>query len=113
MAEPSFKFKVVTPNEVFFEGEAVSVVAPGVLGYLGILKNHAPFITTIGEGETTAERELRAISLNYVNRSVSIQTGFGLETFLSRDLSTVANDFRATMAPALRQLFIDQISRRP
>ncbi len=53
MAEPSFKLKVVTPNEVFFEGDVVSVVAPGALGYLGILKNHAPFITTISEGILT------------------------------------------------------------
>ena len=53
MSGLTFKLKVVTPNEVFFEGEAVSVVAPGALGYLGILKNHAPFITTVGEGNLT------------------------------------------------------------
>ncbi|OGW80792.1 MAG: ATP synthase F1 subunit epsilon [Omnitrophica bacterium RIFCSPHIGHO2_02_FULL_51_18] len=49
----SFKLKVVTPNEVFFEGVVISVIAPGALGYLGILKNHASFITTVGEGNLT------------------------------------------------------------
>lgn len=53
MADLSFKLKIVTPEEVFFEGVAVSVVAPGALGYLGILKNHAPLMTTIGEGNLT------------------------------------------------------------
>ena len=49
----SFLIKVVTPNEVFFEGQAVSVKAPGSLGYLGILKNHAPLVTTIDKGNLT------------------------------------------------------------
>ena len=53
MSEASFKLKVVTPDEVFFEGDVVSVVAPGALGYLGILKNHAPFVTTVSEGNLT------------------------------------------------------------
>ncbi len=53
MPEPTFTLKIVTPSEVFFEGQAVSVVAPGALGYLGILANHAPFITTVSQGNLT------------------------------------------------------------
>ena len=53
MSDTSFLLKVVTPTEVFFEGQAISVVAPGALGYLGILKNHAPFITTVSKGNLT------------------------------------------------------------
>ena len=49
----AFLLKIVTPTEVFFEGQAVSVVAPGALGYLGILHNHAPFITTVSKGNLT------------------------------------------------------------
>ena len=49
----TFFLKIVTPTEVFFEGQAVSVVAPGALGYLGILQNHAPFITTVSKGNLT------------------------------------------------------------
>jgi len=49
----SFLLKVVTPSEVFFEGQAVSVTAPGHLGYLGILKNHAPLVTMISKGNLT------------------------------------------------------------
>ena len=53
MTDSGFQLKVVTPNEVFFEGPAVSVVAPGFLGYFGVLKDHAPFVTTAGEGNLT------------------------------------------------------------
>ena len=49
----TFLLKIVTPTEVFFEGQAVSVVAPGAEGYLGILQNHAPFITTVSKGNLT------------------------------------------------------------
>ncbi len=49
----TFLLKIVTPNEVFFEGQAVSVVAPGAEGYSGILQNHAPYITTVSKGNFT------------------------------------------------------------
>ncbi len=57
MSALSFKLKIVTPNEVFFEGEAVSVTAPAALGYMGILKNHAPLITTLDKGKLTYKDE--------------------------------------------------------
>ena len=53
MPDLSFTLKIVTPTEVFFEGQTVSVVVPGALGYLGILKNHAPLITTVSKGNLT------------------------------------------------------------
>lgn len=57
MADLSFKLKVVTPNEVAFEGKTISVVAPGTLGYLGILKDHAPLVTTLSKGNLTYKDE--------------------------------------------------------
>ena len=41
---------VLTPEGPVFRGEAISVVAPGADGYLGILFNHAPIITALGKG---------------------------------------------------------------
>ncbi len=57
MADTSFTLKVVTPNEVAFEGKTISVVAPGTLGYLGILKNHAPLVTSLEKGKLTYKDE--------------------------------------------------------
>ncbi len=57
MVDASFALKIVTPNEVFFEGRTTSVVAPGTIGYLGVLKNHAPLVTTIAKGNLTFKNE--------------------------------------------------------
>jgi F-type H+-transporting ATPase subunit epsilon len=48
-----FILKIVTPNELFFEGEVEHVMAPGYKGYLGILQNHAPFVTPVTKGDLT------------------------------------------------------------
>ena len=41
---------VISPASANFDGEAVSVVAPAYDGQVGILANHAPFMTLLGEG---------------------------------------------------------------
>lgn len=49
----SFKVNIVTPEEVVWEAEAVSVILPGSLGYLGIWANHAPLVTGLEPGVVT------------------------------------------------------------
>lgn len=51
MAEKTFKLEVVTPDRVIFsEKDVVSVTAPGSVGYVGIMANHAPFMTDLQIG---------------------------------------------------------------
>ena len=45
--------RVLTEEGVALEAEAVSVIAPGELGYLGVLSHHAPLITTLKPGKLT------------------------------------------------------------
>ena len=52
-----FDLKIVTPDGVAFQGKAISVVAPGALGYLGVLKNHAPLVTSLEMGNLTYKDE--------------------------------------------------------
>jgi F-type H+-transporting ATPase subunit epsilon len=56
MAESrTFNLQILTPKEEIFEGQVTSVVAPGGLGYLGILLNHAPMVSTLSAGKVTAK----------------------------------------------------------
>ncbi|MDE0233483.1 MAG: ATP synthase F1 subunit epsilon [Gemmatimonadota bacterium] len=53
----AMRLKVVTPEEVVFEGDARSLVAPAWDGWVGILPGHAPFLTLMGEGPLSVEPE--------------------------------------------------------
>lgn len=52
MAE-AMTLRVLTDAGVAIEDKAISVIAPGEVGYLGILHNHAPLITTLIPGTLT------------------------------------------------------------
>jgi len=46
---------VVSPEQVLFEGEARSVVAPAFDGLIGILPRHAPLLALLGRGVLTLQ----------------------------------------------------------
>ena len=48
--EPKLQLEVITPGGVVLREEVEYVEAPGVLGYVGILPGHAPFLTRIRSG---------------------------------------------------------------
>jgi len=44
------KVSVISPEALLFEGEASALVAPAYDGEVGILENHAPMMTLLGNG---------------------------------------------------------------
>lgn len=46
----TFDVKILTPETAVFAGKAVHLLAPGTLGYLGILAHHAPLMTSLAAG---------------------------------------------------------------
>ena len=71
MAEKPFKLEVITPDRVVLsDGHVVSVVAPGVEGYLGVLANHAPLMTELTLGELDLRRA------DGTSESMAINDGF-------------------------------------
>lgn len=51
MEEATYHLKVLTPGAKEIDDVVVSIVAPGEDGYLGVLANHAPLITTLQAGD--------------------------------------------------------------
>jgi len=49
----SFQLTVLTPVRTLLDERVESVVAPGSEGYLGVLANHAPLITSLVPGKLT------------------------------------------------------------
>jgi F-type H+-transporting ATPase subunit epsilon len=48
--EKLFKVNILTAQKIVYFGEASSLIAPGELGYLGILADHAPLLTSLVPG---------------------------------------------------------------
>lgn len=46
---------VIGPEASLFKGEAEAVMAPAYDGQVGILPNHAPFMTLLGRGVLTVK----------------------------------------------------------
>jgi F-type H+-transporting ATPase subunit epsilon len=50
---PKLHFSLVAPERELYAGDVDQVVAPGSEGQFGVLAGHAPFMTTLQEGEVT------------------------------------------------------------
>lgn len=68
-------------------------------------------ITTTSEGTTTAQRDLRALTLNYIDRDMAAQTGLRLTQFLGQDLLDEQQSFDRTLAPGLLNRYLSYLSR--
>lgn len=42
--------KIVTPDKLYFQGQANMVVVPGINGSLGFLTGHVPYVCPLGVG---------------------------------------------------------------
>jgi F-type H+-transporting ATPase subunit epsilon len=56
VADTLYVIRVVSPERVAYQGEATGIVAPAWDGRVGILPNHAPFITLLGAGHLIVDR---------------------------------------------------------
>jgi len=56
----AIKLDVVTAEQEVFSEEVSMVIAPGVMGQLGILPHHSPLMTTLEAGELRIKRTSEA-----------------------------------------------------
>jgi len=47
------ELNIITPDQAVFSGTATSVTVPGCAGSFEILKDHAPIISTLEDGNVT------------------------------------------------------------
>ena len=53
MTPKTIELRVLTREGLVLDDQATSIIAPGELGYLGILHNHAALVTTLVPGKLT------------------------------------------------------------
>ncbi len=112
---------ITTIQDVFtFTADLIDVISVGgtVVSQKGasggaVLDRHGEvigIISTSSSGKTTSDRELNAITLAYINRSLTQHAGLSLSEFMSGNIPLFAYNFRASQAPALTELITNAIS---
>ena len=74
-----FKLSIVSPERVLYEQEVQSIVVPGSEGYLGVLSNHAPLISSLAPGKITITesdeiQRIAAVSGGFIEVSDNVAT---------------------------------------
>lgn len=84
----NYRLVIVTPGKIIYDGEVTSIIAPGELGYLGVLADHAPLITSLKHGnlevtDSSGAKNTMMISdgfLEVVKNTVTILADLAPET---------------------------------
>ncbi len=69
-------------------------------------------ISTTSDREFIAERDLRGVTLSYIDRAFTESSGKSVATLLSDDIVAQGAQFRTAEAPALAQKIIDFLSQK-
>ena len=48
-----FQVGIYSTDQTLYEGEAISLILPSALGYLGVLADHAPLVARLSAGKVT------------------------------------------------------------
>lgn len=85
------------------KGSSGGAVIDSFISLLGI-------ITTSSEANTTDKRELRAITLAHVNRTLYEEIGIDLDTLLKQNPTEFSRTFSSTTAPTLTKVLTDMLT---
>jgi F-type H+-transporting ATPase subunit epsilon len=86
--EQGFHLTVLTPERTVLEAEVYSLVAPGSMGYVGVLRNHAPLIATLAPGKLTV-KDLERKAEVYATGAGFMEVGHNKVTILVEALDPV------------------------
>lgn len=109
--EQRYTFGTHTPDLFSIGGSAVA--QRGASGGAAARQDSAlaGLITTSSNADTTAERELRALSTEYIIRDFENERGITLRDYLARDLDVEQRLFEQNTAPALSAALVTVLER--
>lgn len=89
MAENSLHFELVSPERLLISEAVASVTVPGSDGYFTVLRDHAPFMTTMKPGVVEITSEASELSRIFVRGGFADVGASGL-TLLAEDAIPLA-----------------------
>lgn len=49
----TFQVDIYAPDKIIYQGQAISLIVPSALGFLGVLADHAPLVARLSSGKIT------------------------------------------------------------
>ncbi|MEM5581537.1 F0F1 ATP synthase subunit epsilon [Roseibium sp. AS2] len=96
-----FQFELVSPERQLLSEQVTEVVVPGAEGEFGVLKNHAPFVSTILPGILKVNRETGGWDEYFVRGGFADVAAGGL-TVLAEQAVPVSEISREQLAQAIK-----------
>lgn len=63
MGDKALQLEITTPEQILLRTQVEAVIAPGALGYLGVLPKHAPLLTSLEPGVMRYREQGRLVRL--------------------------------------------------
>lgn len=81
-----YDFKIITPKGVAYEGQVIHALLPGEDGFVGVLANHAPYITS-SSGGSLELREKSGAEKKFKVSEGFFEVAHNKATFFTQSLS--------------------------
>ncbi len=83
---PSYHLEVITPQGVAYQGEVTHTLIPAEDGFVGVLANHAPYVTSSSGGKLEV-RETDGIEKKFRVGAGFFEVAKNQATFLTQSFS--------------------------
>ncbi len=107
-----FGFHEQTPDIFSIGGSVVAQQGSSGGAVVNTQGNLIGIIVTSSKAKTTGERNLNALTMSHLDRSIIVDTGKSMSTFLSGDVAESARLFNQNTAPLLKQKLIDVLTHK-
>ncbi len=106
-----FTFKEQTIDLISVPGTVVSQKGSSGGAVVDKYSTLLGLISTSSDGNSTKDRDLRAITMAYVNRDMQKELGITLEQFVNGDSSVFAKKFQEINVPTLTKIITDELMK--
>ncbi len=106
-----FTFKETTVDLISVPGTVVSQKGSSGGAVVDSRGHLIGIISTSSEGKETSERDLRAITVAYINRDLKTELGLTLAEFIYQDHAQFAQSFATSTFPTLSNTIIDELMK--
>ncbi len=107
-----FTFKENTIDLISVPGTVISQKGSSGGAVIDKYSTLIGLISTSSNGDSTSQRDLRAITVAYINRDLQKELGINLRQFVINDPAEFAKKFQEINAPGLTKLITDELNKR-